>query len=109
LAYIDGELKEGSKEFESFSFRLQQLCKAHKDGFKILDLLKQNSSINGHSTKTPFIQKSILFAPLYFLSKWLTPKIVKQHLFFDSISFGLVMFLWPIYLLIIGLLLKQVF
>ena len=109
LAYIDGELKEGSSEYFSFSLRFQQLCKAHKDGIKILELLKQHSDIKGNSMKMPFIQKSILFAPLYLLSKWLTPKIVKQHLFFDSISFGLVMFLWPIYLLIIGLLLKQVF
>lgn len=109
LAFINETLQEATPDYYGFSHLFHSLCHKTKDGYKILSSLKHDVKNSNETNRIPFIKKSLLFWPLYMLSTWLTPKIVKQPLFFDSISFGLVMFLWPIYLIVIGLLLNQIF
>ncbi|MDZ4669098.1 MAG: 1-acyl-sn-glycerol-3-phosphate acyltransferase [bacterium] len=109
LAYIAPSMKEGDAQYTNFRQTFRRLCRGEKDGIQLLSKLNAQLDQTEKRRFIPFIKSSLLFAPLYALSTWLTPKIVKQSLFFDSISFGLVMFLWPFYLLGLGLLLACLF
>jgi 1-acyl-sn-glycerol-3-phosphate acyltransferase len=109
LAFIAPKMVFGDKQYRNFRHTFRQLSRVEKDGIQLLAKLNAQLDQTEKNSYVPFIKSSLLFAPLYSLSAWLTPKIVKQALFFDSISFGLVMFLWPLYLLALGLLLSCLF
>lgn len=109
LIYVNPNLVEGSLEHQDFRKKFQKAVKENKSNSEIIQSLKSIETSQNKLREPAFIVYSILFAPLYFLSKWLAPKIIKQPLFFDSILFGLVLFLWPVYLIILGLLLGAIF
>lgn len=109
LAYIDPEMQEGDAKHKEFRAKLQEIVGREKSVPAILNYLRSNEKSKKKVNNKLFINWSLLFMPLYAFSTWLTPKIVKPKLFFDSISFGLVMFLWPVYLVILGLVLKAIF
>lgn len=102
LAYVNPQLIEGTPDYEGFRKRFQFAVNNKMNAMEALQYLKGQETPTIKISDRQFILNSLLFAPLYVLSTWLTPKIVKQKLFFDSISFGLVMFLWPVYLIVLG-------
>ncbi len=102
LAYVNPQLTEGTADYASFRKRFQFAVNKKMNAMDALTYLKGEETPNIQISDRKFILNSLLFAPVYFLSTWLTPKIVKQKLFFDSISFGLVMFLWPVYIVLLG-------
>lgn len=109
LAYINPALKVGTKEYQNFRGVFQQAVKNEKTVPKIIEALYTNKKEGLKVNEHKFLAYSLLFLPLYKLGNWLSPKIVKQQIFFDSISFGLFMFLWPIYLIVIGVILNAIF
>ena len=108
LAYYNPEMKNGDEAHMEYRGKLQKYAQTEKQVTQILDKLKQSEK-GLQVSNARFAEWSILFFPLYRLSTWLSPKIVKQGIFYDSICFGLFLFLWPIYLVVLGLLLNLIF
>lgn len=109
LAYIHSGMKENSDEFGDFSFQFNKLNNSKLDGLTIIKRL-ESRTINIKSThRYSFIQQSLIVWPFYKLCELLTPKIVKQAIFHDSIKFGLFIFLWPFYAIVMGCLANLIF
>ncbi len=109
LAYINPALKEGTPAYTNFRGVFQKEIQQQQPVQKIIDALHTHNGEGLKVRENNFIVYSLLFLPLYKMVYWLSPKIVKQSIFFDSICFGLFMLLWPVYLVLIGLLLGLLF
>ncbi|MCG9879856.1 MAG: 1-acyl-sn-glycerol-3-phosphate acyltransferase [Bacteroidia bacterium] len=102
LAYIDRELTEDSEEHRKFTNQFNQLNNSEINGLEIVQKLSSKKQKPAPKKGASFIQLSLIFWPYYLLCSSLAPKIVKQKIFQDSIRFGLFIFLWPIYLLLLA-------
>ncbi len=105
LAYINPHLEPGTEEHVHFRARFQKLVAEKKNGPQIINSLKAPWSHSKPANQN-LIKQTFLFWPLYSFCNWLTLRIIKSSLFFDSIAFGLFLFLWPVYLLLIIILIS---
>lgn len=107
LAYIHEGMQENTEAYQSFRSRFQQAMNTSTPEKNVLKAMESFGSAPIKQFR--FVQWSVLFYPLYAFAHWISPKIVKKRIFYDSICFGMFFFLWPVYLLVIGLCLKLIF
>lgn len=100
LAYINNKMQEGTSMHLGFRAHLQQLVKKHRNAPQIIKGLHEPVTSLVVSNNN-FIRQTLLFWPLYAFCNSLAKRMLKSGLFFDSVSFGLFIFLWPVYLLMI--------
>jgi len=103
LAFLDNTIETDKEAYKAFSSQFNHLLNSgNKDGIEIIEQLHQTKEFKKTIPHLSFIKWSVLFWPFYLFCSWLAPKIVKQKIFLDSIIFGLFIFLWPVYLLLLG-------
>jgi len=96
------QLKPNSETHQQFRFQLKQEAAKTDDISKILSSIQLQENQTKPAVKEyKIIQNTLLFLPLYAFAKWLAQKLFKQALFHDSVIFGLLLFLWPVYLLLV--------
>ncbi len=101
LIYLNKNLFPGTSEHESFRAQFQKLVNDNKSASQIIKGLHEPTSRVINPYNHHLIQQTLVFWPLYSFCVWLTRRLIRSSIFFDSISFGLFLFLWPIYLLLI--------
>lgn len=102
LIYIDKNMVEGTKLHQKFmsnwdsleqKFQQEELFNELKKGFA-------ESTIVNQKLFPSTIHKTVVFIPHYWFCQWLTFKLTKGNVFYDSILLGLLVFILPIYLLL---------
>ncbi len=103
LAYIDDSLVENSERHKKFMSNWSSLEKKHEGVAFLTELKKEipTTSVFHKKLLPSKIHQSIILIPHYSFCKWLTYKITKGNLFYDSILLGVLVFLLPVYLLLI--------
>ncbi|MBC7383329.1 MAG: 1-acyl-sn-glycerol-3-phosphate acyltransferase [Bacteroidia bacterium] len=105
LIYINKDMIEDTPFHHKFRAKFQQLVKENKSAPEVINGLHELSATATFSTSMR-LKQTLLFWPLYAACGNITKQLIKSKLFFDSISFGLFLFLWPVYLLLILLVLS---
>lgn len=104
LIYINKSLVERSEQHKKFMSNWDAVEKKFK-GSALLNELKKGFSENTVVKQKLFpstVHKTIFLIPHYWFCKWLTFKLTKGNVFYDSILLGLLVFILPIYLLILA-------
>lgn len=104
LIYINKTLEEGSEQHKKFMSNWDALEQKFK-GADLLTGLKKGFSESTEIKPKLFpssIHKTIVLIPHYWFCKWLTFKLTKGNVFYDSILLGLLVFILPVYLLILA-------
>ncbi len=100
LAFINKEMAEGTSMHWSFRAHIQQLVGKYKNAPQIVKGLYEPGATQNVSNNN-LIKQTLLFWPLYAFCNSLAKRMLKSGLFFDSVSFGLFIFLWPVYLVLV--------
>jgi 1-acyl-sn-glycerol-3-phosphate acyltransferase len=95
------EMVEGSETHEKFRGIMQTSATYNEEASAVLKDILSGKQSPTKANNTKKIQNSIVFWPLYAFSKWMAEKLFKQSLFHDSVIFGFILFLWPVYLLLL--------
>lgn len=104
LIYINNDLKENSQQHKKFMCNWDAL----ENKFKGADLLNEirkgipESTVVKQKLFPSTIHKTIVLIPHYAFCKWLTFKLTRGNVFYDSILLGLLVFVLPVYLLILA-------
>jgi 1-acyl-sn-glycerol-3-phosphate acyltransferase len=95
-------MKPNSEIHQQFRFQLQQKAAQTNNISNILSSINlQDGQAKAVVKEYKIIQNTLVFLPLYAFARWLAQKLFKQALFHDSVIFGLLLFLWPVYLLLV--------
>lgn len=104
------EMKPKSKQHHVFRAQLRNLVQTETNVSKILSSINLSSeSENKSFRENKLIKSTLVFWPLYAFSEWTAKKLFKQSLFHDSVIFGLLLFLWPLYVLLVFGLIQLIF
>lgn len=104
LIFIDDNLAEGTVQHQKFitnwnkleaGLKGIELFKAIQKGFNERDIIPSKKIIPSA------IHASVIFIPHYWICSAITNKYTKKTVFYDSVLFGLLVFLLPIYILIV--------
>lgn len=99
----------GDEQHVAFRAILQESATYNEEAASILADIKSGKKASTPAANNRWIKDTFLFYPLYLFSEWMAQKLFKQKLFHDSVIFGLLLFLWPVYLLLLWGLLKLIF
>jgi|LakMenEpi03Aug12_release.lakeMendotaPanAssembly.Ray.scaffolds.fasta_scaffold10474_9 1-acyl-sn-glycerol-3-phosphate acyltransferase len=99
----------GDEQHHSFRAILQESATYNEEAASVIADIKSGKLASVPASNTKWIKDTFVFFPLYLFSQWIAQKMFKQKLFHDSVIFGLLLFLWPVYLLMIWLILKLIF
>jgi 1-acyl-sn-glycerol-3-phosphate acyltransferase len=102
-------MKPNSEEHLNFRAQLQKLAREKKNVPEILEALNLDSTQHFKPKEYKNIKHTLVFWPLYAFCRAIAQKLFKQALFHDSVIFGLLLFLWPLYLLLIFGLIQLIF
>jgi 1-acyl-sn-glycerol-3-phosphate acyltransferase len=110
LAYVNRELKPETAAHDDMMLRWQ---KAEENGKDVLDALQHPVIRGGEENKKYVMQHKrwftkihagVIALPHYWVCKMVAGKLTKGSVFYDSILYGLVLFLFPLYWLTVILL-----
>jgi 1-acyl-sn-glycerol-3-phosphate acyltransferase len=104
IHYIDDQLAEGTVAHQKFISNWNMLEKKYS-GNELFEKIKEGFNENDIQPSRKIIPSAIhatvVFIPLYMLSSFLTTRFTKGTVFHDSVLFGLLVFLLPLYLLVL--------
>lgn len=109
LVPVMPEMKEGSEEHHAFRAILQESASVNTEAYRVINDIKQGIKANRPHSQVRLIKQTFIFYPLYLFSEWMAGKLFKQKLFHDSVIFGLILFLWPIYVVLLYSILSWIF
>lgn len=99
----------GDEQHKAFRAIMQESATYNEEAASVIAAIKSGKIASTPATNNRWIKDTFLFYPLYLFSEWFAQKFFKQKLFHDSVIFGLLLFLWPVYLLLLWGLLKLIF
>ncbi len=106
LAYVNKDMKPDDLLHQNFRAKFQLLTDKYKTAPLILKGLYEEHASTLISNNN-YIKQTLIFWPLYLFCNYIAKSKMKSDLFFDSVSFGLFLFLWPVYSVLLIILLLQ--